>query len=108
MVVLALVPCCLMFIQFAFGKLVDWIGQDAGASSDEVHGGDSAHTNTDDSFRVSAPTEPFRVDLILAPSGSTTDPNDDGWWMDSPNGRNGRYVRPRNKKKVPVFCDPGS
>ncbi len=112
MVVLALVPCWLIFIRFAFEKLIDWIslgGLDGESSSDvcpdtapsdEVHGVDSH-----DSFRPSAPTAAFRFDL--GPSASTPD-DDDGWWMDSPNGRNGRYVRARNTKKVRVPCDPGS
>lgn len=118
-----------MIIQFVFeklldcfDKLLDWIrldscqcahaGLDGEASldSDSDNAFSDEEYDGDDSFQViserSAATESFRV--VPAPSTSTTEPDDDAYWMPSPNGKNGRYLRPRRTRKVPVWSYPGS
>ena len=95
-ILVALVPCCILLLEVVFEKVIGWICQQ-GPQASETNcemGADSDHSSFSDSSEED--TIPYRTDLA-----KTQQPPDDGFWMPSPNGNNGRFVRPRNRSKSP-------
>ena len=101
----ALVPCCFLLVEVVFDKILDWIRQQrpqvietCGTRYEQRDDSDQSSSFSDSSEEDSG-VHAIVIDADLAWTTQQPDDDDEGWWMSSPNGNNGRFIKPRNRLK---------